>query len=744
MDTPKKNNENIGRRDFLRRSLATATVASFTVASPSIQAIALTQDRQTGPSRTKPTENPGDMPTVLGRRDQFLTPHAVLRELQLGSVRPEGWLREVICKQANGITGHQPDFCFPFDRRYWDSNERGQDQESRNGGTFWYPWEQMGYWTDGAYRCARLIGHDHLRRLAMEPIRYTIEHPIDGWFLGPRRLLALPVNPTDEDPGRWPQAVFFRALSAAAEGESSPGILDAMCRHYLQDMKCDYQHGPFGPRDRVNIESMLWCYAHSGDQRLLDRAQGIWSRIPATDLEELTADRPSKEHGVTFAEVSKLAALLYMYTGDIKQRDVSVAAMQRVFKYHMLADGTPSTTESLCGTGALDGHETCDIVEFNLSWTYLLMATGSGSYADRTERALFNAAMGSIRKDWSGLQYISCPNQLHIARNSCQVGHLGTAAALYGPNSDHRPKYPFVTACCAGNVSRMVPTYVQRMWMSAPHGGLAATLYGPSRVTTAVGEKRQLVEIVEETSYPFSEQINFRILSEHPVAFPLHLRIPRWCTRPNLKINGKRQSLPPIENGFLILDRTHVHWDVISLDIPMQIAVGHSSDNGVFLERGPLVYSLQPKEVWSPIAMPEFEITSPDFPMWAATAASPWNFALAIDETVALDKQVGVNATNPEGDPWSRPPISLSVPGRRIAAWDLVRAKGDDANWFKTPPLPVALDKADLEPEEPITLVPLGSTHLRLTIFPSCGRSEPQKIGLNEPRPSTRFGDQDL
>jgi hypothetical protein len=722
MDTPKNNEENIGRRDFLRRSLATATVASLSAASPALQAVALASEDQTSPARNKVTEKLNLPPKPLGQRDKFLMPHAVFCELQLGSVRPEGWLRDELTKQANGITGHQPDFCFPFDRRYWDSNERGQDQESRNGGIFWYPWEQMGYWTDGAYRCSKLIDHHRLRQQAMEPIRYTVEHPIDGWFLGPKRLLALPANPTDVDPGRWPQAVFFRALAAAAEGEGSPYILDAICHHYLHDTNCDYRHGPYGPRDRVNIESMLWCYAHSGDQRLLDKAQEIWSRVPASDLEELTVDRPSKEHGVTFAEVSKLSALLYMYTGDTKQRDLSVAAMQRVFKYHMLADGTPSTTEKLRGTGALDGHETCDIVEFNLSWTYLLMATGSGNFADRTERALFNAAMGAVRKDWSGFQYISCPNQLHIARNSCQVGHNGTAAALYGPNSDHRPKYPFVTACCAGNVARMLPTYAQRMWMTAPAGGLAATLYGPSRVTAVVGEKRQSVEIVEETSYPFSEQINFRILSEHPVEFPLHLRVPIWCTHPSLKINAKHQSLPPIENGFFVLNRTHAYGDVISLNIPMQTAVGHSSDDGIFLERGPLVYSLQPKETWTPIAMPEFEITSPEFPMWATTAASPWNFALAIDETVALDKQVRVNPANPTADPWSQPPISLSVAARRVPGWNLVRPKEDDADWFKTPPLPST--KADLGPDEQVTLVPLGSTHLRLTVFPSCSPSD--------------------
>ena len=644
-------------------------------------------------------------------------PHAVFRQLQLGSVRPEGWLCKELVKQAHGITGHQPDFCFPFDRHYWAGNERGQDQESRNGGIYWYPWEQVGYWADGAYRCAQLAEDDGLRNRAMEPVRYTVQHPVNGWFLGPRRLLALPANPTDDDPGRWPQAVFFRALAGAAEGENDPEIVAAMCRHYLNDTQCDYQHGPSGARERVHIESLLWCYAHSGDRRMLHKASKIWSAIPPGDMEQLTADQPSDLHGVTFAELSKLGALLSMYTGDTKQRGISVDAMRRVLKYHMLPDGTPSTTEQLRGTSVLDGHETCDIIEFNIFASYLLMATGSGAYGDQIERALFNAGMGAVRKDWSGLQYISCPNQLHIARNSCQVGHVGTAASLYGPNSDLRPKYPFVTACCAGNVSRMLPSYVQCMWMNAPGRGLAAVLYGPSRVTAVAGREQRVFEILEETSYPFAETISFHIRSDGPAEFPLYLRVPGWCDHPTLELNGKRLPIIRLKNGFLVLHRTHHDGDVIELELPMKTASGRSSDGGIFLERGPLVYSLKPEEFWTSIAMPELEITSPEFPMWSATARSPWNFALSLDESASLEGQVRAVQTQPSEDLWSKPPVSLRVRGLELPDWRLVQPKGKSANWFRTPPLPAKSSPVGSERE--LRLVPLGSTGLRLTVFPN-------------------------
>ncbi|HEY2469540.1 MAG TPA: beta-L-arabinofuranosidase domain-containing protein [Terracidiphilus sp.] len=702
----------IGRRDFLQGSIAAAATLRRTLVTSSED-----PSREPLPFQASAGESkPFDAPEPLAEREKFFAPHAKFRELQLGSVLPEGWLKKELEKQVSGITRPQANFCFPFDRRYWASNERGQDEESRNGGTFWYPWEQTAYWADGAYRSARLAVDSHLRMQALEPIEYTVRNPIEGWFLGPQKLFGLPAN---QDPSRWPQAVFFRALAGAAEGENSQEILAAMCHHYLEDMGCDYQHGPFGPRDQVNIESILWCYGHSGEKLLLEKALGIWAKIPRAELDDLVRDQPSNMHGVTFAERSKLGALVFLYTGDSKPLAVSVAAMERVFKYHMLADGTPSTTEGLSGTTSIDGHETCDIVEFNLAWGYLLMATGEGKYGDRIERALFNAGMGAVRSDWTGVQYISCPNQLHIARNSCQVGHIGTAAALYGPNSDHRPKYRFVTACCAGNINRMLPGYVQRTWMQTSGGGLAAVLYGPCHVAAKVGASGQAVEIIEDTIYPFSDQINFEIRSRGPVEFPLFLRIPSWCSNPSLRINGTTHPLTLVVKGFATLERIHAPGDRITLELPSQTKAGRSPDGGMWLEKGPLVYSLRPEEEWTPITMPEFEITSPDyFPMWAVAARTPWNYALAIHESAAIEGQVNFRPRPGDPDLWKSPPVELEVEARRIPGWDLIRPGGNLSKWYMTPPLPES--RAAAGPLEKISLVPLGSTHLRLTVFPVC------------------------
>src|ERR1700737_1364081 len=149
------------RREFLRGSAAVA--AGLAVQPARAKEKPCAEQAIADFSVESPEQHASDLQS-LGHREQLLMPHALYRELQLGRVLPGGWLREELSKQATHLAIPQSNFCFPFDRQHWASNERGQEVESRNGGTSWYPWEQTGYWTDGAYRCAALLNDTHLLR----------------------------------------------------------------------------------------------------------------------------------------------------------------------------------------------------------------------------------------------------------------------------------------------------------------------------------------------------------------------------------------------------------------------------------------------------------------------------------------------------------------------------------------------------------------------------------------------------
>jgi hypothetical protein len=69
-------------------------------------------------------------------------------------------------------------------------------------------------------------------------------------------------------------------------------------------------------------------------------------------------------------------------------------------------------------------------------------------------------------------------------------------------------------------------------------------------------------------------------------------------------------------------------------------------------------------------------------------------------------------------DPWGNPATTLTVPVRKIEGWELLSAAQNGSQQF-TPPLPDLSSSKVSETRERVSLVPYGSTQLRVTVFPS-------------------------
>jgi hypothetical protein len=651
--------------------------------------------------------------TALGEEaETAAVPHAALQALAPGAIEPHGWLRTYMEKQAAELGSQLPNISWPFTEAYWAGEEQGEPGNTEDA---WWAWEQKAYWLDGATRLSLVLQDEKLMALVRKSIDYTLTHPRENDYLGPKNFQS-----TKEDFHRWPQNVFFRGLAALSDAKHTPGpaeatdIAEAIRKHYLGD-KANYGT-PI--RNVTNIEAMLWCYHHTGDARLLALAESAWKEYlagaPEKEHGDLSVMRvfsasPIDSHGCTYAETMKLPAILYLYTGKDEYLKFAHAAERRIFDHHMLIDGIPSTSEWFRTVTSLDSHETCDIADHTWSWGYMLMATGDSAWADRVERACFNAAPGAIKNDWKALQYFSCPNQFLATLNSDHnvMVHGGYMMA-YQPNPGKR------TACCGGNVHRIFPNYALRMWMKTNDNGLAAVLYGPSKVKTTVGAGKQEVEITQTTSYPFEEEIHFKIKAERAVSFPLSLRVPSWCEAPRLAVNGAAIAAKRNSKGFVVVERSFKTGDVVTLTLPMKVAVSRWPQNGVGIERGPLVYSLPIKEDWKPLVEPKFSTT--EFPSLEATPSSAWNYALdpeKLASEVKFERKAG-----PVLDPWTNPPSTLTVPAKKVIGWEL-QANPDNPSQKFTPPLPEQSTMKLSETAERVTLVPYGSTQLRVTIFPA-------------------------
>jgi uncharacterized protein len=637
-----------------------------------------------------------------------------------GAIEPEGWLRGWLQKQADQLGSNLPEVSWPFTADYWKGEET-VDGVTGPVTDAWWPWEQKAYWLDGTTRLAIVLKDEKLMALVRQSLDFTLSHQRDDGYLGPENFR----NPQG-DFHRWPQNVLFRGMAALADARSIPGpqetanVAEALRRHFLGDT-ADYGSPT---RNVTNIEGMIWCYGRTGDEHLLQKAEEAWLQYQKAvasddghgDLGALRvfAATPIDAHGCTYAETMKLPAILYMATGKREYLDFAQAAERRIFDHHMLVDGIPSTTEWYRTVTSLDSHETCDISDHMWSWGYMLMATGNTVWADRVERACYNAAPGAIRNDWKGLQYFSCPNQVLATLNSDHnvMAHGGRMMA-YQPNPGQR------TACCGANVHRILPNFAIRMWMKTPDDGLAAVLYGPSRIQATVGAESQPITITQATNYPFEEEIRLRIEADKPVAFPLLLRVPGWCAAPRVTLNGAEVKAVRDVAGFMRIERTFKTGDRISLTFPMRARVTNWPQEGVAVEHGPLVYSLAIKENWTSRVEPKF--TTAEFPSWEATPASPWNYALELDRAkpeAGFDFNRGTLAEDAMFDPWTNPPTSLTVPARLIDGW-VLQPNPDDPTQNFTPPLPAVDARKPEGPPTKITLVPYGSTQLRLTVFPA-------------------------
>lgn len=371
----------------------------------------------------------------------------------------------------------------------------------------------------------------------------------------------------------------------------------------------------------------------------------------------------------------------------------------------MLASGLPSATENFRGVDERAGHETCNTAVFPYALGAVMRISGDAPLGDRIEKAVFNAALGSVTKDFRALQYFSCPNQVVASLRSNRFGHHPGRMA-FSPGHD--------VECCTGNVNRFLPYYVGQMWLRAPGNGVVAALYGASTLRTEVGAGSESVVIREETAYPFAETVDFTIETARPVAFPFHLRIPGWAAGATVSVNGGPAGGAATPGTFLVLDRTFSSGDRVRLRLPMAVRITEWPHAGVGVERGPLVFSLpvasRANVVTNYVAGGKRRSTE-EFPAFEYLPAGPWNYGLE----VAKPSDVEVLGRPASGWPWTveEAPVRLRVPARRLEGWGLV-AEGEGGA-PTTPGFPARREpgRRDL-----VDLVPYGSTLLRVTVFP--------------------------
>ena len=666
-------------------------------------------------------------------------PYGVFHEGMIANITPEGWLKETLVRQKEGLTGHPEAMAYPYNSCLWAGV---LDRDSETRGSDWWRYEQTAYYLDGLTRVGYLIDDREFLDLWQENIEYVLANPLPAkpqgnlqeeidrlvedfskWIdfdaqvsedpkaravvedvmgqINRRATVAVEARPegrlgSETEFGAWPFAVFFRAVQAYYEATGDPRIPEALEKHFLS-----YSAKALSlDRFVVNVEGLLWTYSITGNRELLQKAIDAWGE-GASNLTQETCldDSEFRMHGVTMNELMKIPMLLYMHTGDRQYLKAALHADCKMETPNMLIDGVNSSTEALAGNDPLASHETCDISDYTWTIGYYLMGTGDVQWADRIEKAIFNAGFGAVTKDFRTMQYFSCPNQF-IATGDSNHNDFKKGLTWMA----YRPVHE--TECCIGNVHRYFPNYVSRMWMKDASGDPVAALYGPSSVTYDLGEGLSVC-IEEKTAYPFEEKVDFEFTfykdgrrsdASHQMNFTY--RIPLWCKTSQ-------------ECGFHTVSKEWKSGEIFSVLLPMEVELVENPVEGLCVQRGPVVYSYAiPMDCVEDTVVYDYLAgkvsANPDFKCWNMTPSGKWNYALVKDR---LD-EVKVELTGSAGYPFDldNAPVKISVPVVGVKDWAL-----DEDRY--TPALP---DEVVAESEEVtfIDLVPYGSTTLRLTTFP--------------------------
>jgi DUF1680 family protein len=231
--------------------------------------------------------------------------------------------------------------------------------------------------------------------------------------------------------------------------------------------------------------------------------------------------------------------------------------------------------------------ETCASIGLIFFAHRMLKVEADREYADVIEKALYNIILASMSMDGRHFFYV---NPLEV----------WPQASEKDPGKRHvklvRQKW-FGCACCPPNLARLLASLGQYVYTLAGDT-LYVHLYIGGESLAEVGGTQ--FRLVQETNYPWDGKVTIRLKDLQDSTFPLALRIPGWCRKAEILVNGGKTHLPEImDKGYAVIERTWSDGDTVVLEMgmPVEVVYAHPRvrENAwkAALQRGPLVYCLE-------------------------------------------------------------------------------------------------------------------------------------------------------
>lgn len=231
--------------------------------------------------------------------------------------------------------------------------------------------------------------------------------------------------------------------------------------------------------------------------------------------------------------------------------------------------------------------ETCASIGLFIFANRMAQLDNDARFADVAERALYNGVISGLALDGAHYFYV---NPLHAVPDVC----------------DSNPTHSFVKyrrqawygcACCPPNLARIIAS-LGEYTIRVQEDTLYVDHFVSGRVHTDLTSGGFGIDL--EGNYPWDGAIAVTVTESPDGPVELAVRLPDWCSRPALRINGEPVEIASVtRRGYAALKRRWSRGDTLQIDLPMEVRRIVASplvqaDYGrLAVQRGPLVYCLE-------------------------------------------------------------------------------------------------------------------------------------------------------
>lgn len=528
-----------------------------------------------------------------------------LQPLSLNEIKVGGWIKNQI--ERDITSGYisvyeqlQPTMrnntFGPVKASNYMKNRSGEWENRRET---WWPGEHEGYMAEVAVRSGFLTGNQEWLNKAKAILDNVINNQGEDGYIGIYNEDVRLDNLLNENGELWTQSRMMAALLAYYEYSNdekyfnaAKKAVDLVVDRYTKSGKTYFQqpkpNGGGLTHGLMYIETLEWMYRLTGDKKYVDFAEWLYKDYSAAEKKLgntdnqlsslLDKDKLFMQHSVHVVEHLRTVFWLASITENPEYKQ---AAENALYKYKMSQSPTGPIVmdkrihESVAGNYGSSWlpYEYCSMTEGVISLSSAIQKFHYAYLGDVVENIAFNAAQGARLTDGKGISYATIDNRFD---------------ALKANNERYQIAACHPTACCQLQAAKLMPYYVANMWAKSPDNkGITLALYGESEVTTTLNNT--IVNLSEETNYPFDNKVKVTVNPEKDVQFKLTLRNPIWSENTKVNVDGAEAI---IADGWICIDKLWKKGDTVVLTFNDKPVAKRFMNNEMYFQKGCLVYAL--------------------------------------------------------------------------------------------------------------------------------------------------------